>query len=148
MAPLLVSTPTAANGLVAADAAVPSHAHAHTAAAASAPTTTPGTPPHGPTTAAARFVRDCCTIPTAATTAADPTAALGAAADAADTGRCPCPGVELRPLEGEALGCEVVGLDLMAHPITQPLVNALRQALLRHQVRPQVGRFGGKGVRI
>lgn len=46
-----------------------------------------------------------------------------------------CPGVALRPLEGEALGCEVLGLDLMAHPITPQLVAALRQALLDHQVR-------------
>lgn len=46
-----------------------------------------------------------------------------------------CRGVELRPLEGEALGCEVLGLDLMAHPLTPQLVAALRKAFLQHQVR-------------
>ena len=133
MAPLLISTPAPAPGVV--RAGVPAHSYPHAAASTTTATSTLGTPPYGPTTATSRLMNHHCCIPTAATT--DPAAAGATAPTTAAGATCrSCPGgVELRPLEGEALGCEVVGLDLMAGPISPQLIDALRQALLRHQVR-------------
>lgn len=128
--PLLISPAPAPAGVARAD--VHAHSYPHAAASTSNATSTPGTPPYGPTTATSRLMNHCC-IPTAATT--DP-AAVAAPTTAAGATCRSCPGgVELRPLEGEALGCEVLGLDLMAGPISPQLVDALRQALLRYQVR-------------
>jgi hypothetical protein len=119
MAPLLVSPPAAS---------APSHHRAASLGAAEhGPSTTPGTPPHGAATPTSCLVTNCCDNKDPSTVSAS------------------CPGVELRPLEGEALGCEVLGLDLMAHPITPPLVAALRQALLRHQVRASKSPGGNGG---
>ena len=38
------------------------------------------------------------------------------------------------PFTGEALGAELVGLDIMNNEITDDLVQDIRQALLTHQV--------------
>lgn len=131
MAPLHIMNPRAAPGVARAD--VTAHSYPHAAASTTTATSTPGTPPYGPMTATSRLVSHHFCIPTAATTDPAGAALATAAAAAVDTFRCPG-GVELRPLEGEALGCEVVGLDLMASPIAPQLIDALRQALLRHQV--------------
>jgi hypothetical protein len=42
--------------------------------------------------------------------------------------------VQIRPLEGEPLGAEVLGLDLMTADLDDDLIGELRSALLAYQV--------------